>query len=150
MSSRQKDTEGPSMSEIHDVLNENYTRLSDEYAKAHQQHVKAILDLQQQYLESVKATVKAAMSVHKEYHSNPITQYSIPNISKARMENMIEKSNEYTTNAIKWLNIQNQYLIRAIEASKEYAKSYNSAVAIAADYYTGLLKAKNASISKIQ
>jgi hypothetical protein len=63
------------------------------------------------------------MSVHKEYHSNPITQYSIPNNSKARLENMIEKSNEYTTNAIKWLNIQNQYLTRAIEASKEYAKT---------------------------
>jgi hypothetical protein len=138
------------MSEIHDVLSENYTRLSDEYAKAHQQHVKAILDLQQQYLESVKATVKAAMSVHKEYHSNPNTQYSVPNITKVRMENMVEKSNEYTTNAIKWLNIQNQFLIRAIEASKEYAKNYNSAVEITADYYTDILKARNASLAKIQ
>jgi hypothetical protein len=35
MSNRQKDIEGPTMSEIHDVLGENYTRLSDEYAKAH-------------------------------------------------------------------------------------------------------------------
>src|SRR5215510_3871683 len=148
MSSRQKNTEGISMGEIHDVLSENYTRLSDEYAKAHQQHVKAILDLQQHYIESIKATVKAHMSVRKEYHSNPNTQYSIPNISKIRMENMIEKSNEYITNAIKWLNIQNQFMTRAIEASKEYAKNYNSAVEMTADYYTDILKARNASISK--
>jgi len=63
MASSKKDNEGVQISAIHDKVSENYTKLSDEFVKSRQQHLQAILGLQQEYLESIKVAVKTTISV---------------------------------------------------------------------------------------
>ena len=47
----------------------------------------------------------------------------IPNTDYDHMDNMINQSNEYTTNINDWINFQNQFMMKAIEALKEYVKT---------------------------
>lgn len=54
MASEKKQSESVPMNKLNEVANENYKKLSDEFAKSMQQHVQAISDLQQEYLESIK------------------------------------------------------------------------------------------------
>ena len=48
MASSKKDNDGVQISAIHDKVSENYTKLSDEFAKSRQQHLQAISGLQQE------------------------------------------------------------------------------------------------------
>ena len=66
------------------------------------------------------------------------------------MDNVIKQSNDYTSDIIRWINIQNQLMVNATEALKEYVKNYNSAIAMIAEYNSNLIKAWNSSVSKIQ
>jgi hypothetical protein len=95
-----------------DVVTENYSKLSDEFAKSQQEYVQAISGLQQEYLELMKVTVKTAISVQKEYFSNPNSRYQIPNTGTTQMENMINHSDKYTRNLINLMNIQNQLMAK--------------------------------------
>ena len=54
MVSGKKQNDGVKMTEIHDVVIENSTKLSNEFAKSQQQDVHTISDLQKEYLESIK------------------------------------------------------------------------------------------------
>jgi len=63
---------------------------------------------------------------------------------------MINQSNEYTANMIKWVNIQNQFMVNAIEALKEYVKNCNSAIVNLAEYYSNIIKSGSSSVSNIQ
>jgi hypothetical protein len=65
------------------------------------------------------------------------------------MENIINQSNEYTTNMISCINIQNQFMMKAIEALKEYVRNYSSAIVRMAEYYSNMIKASNSSFSKM-
>lgn len=148
MASQKQHSDSVKMNQIHDTVSENYTKLSDEFAKSQQQHVQAISGLQQEYLESMKVAVKTTISVQKEYFSNSNSRYPIP--ATMDMDNMINQSNEYTTNMIKWIDIQNQFMVNAIEALKEYVKNCNSAIVHMAEYYSNIIKAGSSSVSKIQ
>jgi hypothetical protein len=66
------------------------------------------------------------------------------------MDNLINQSNDYTTDMIRWINIQNQLMVNATEAVKEYVKNYNSAIAMLAEYGSNLIKAWNSSLFKMQ
>jgi len=65
MASQKEHSDSVKMNEIHDTVSENYTKLSDEFAKSQQRHVQAISGLQQEYLESMKVAVKTTISVQK-------------------------------------------------------------------------------------
>lgn len=54
MASEKKQSESVPMNKLNEVANENYKKLSEEFAKSMQQHVQAISGLQQEYLESIK------------------------------------------------------------------------------------------------
>ncbi|MGC2598205.1 MAG: hypothetical protein WA395_08745, partial [Nitrososphaeraceae archaeon] len=116
------------MNKLNEVANENYKKLSDEFAKSMQQHVQAISDLQQEYLESIKVAYGSTISLQKEYFSNSHSYYQEPITATANTENMINHSNEYTRNLINWMNIQNKLMAKTTELLKEYVKSYNSAI----------------------
>ena len=150
MVNEKKQSDGVKMSEIHDVANENYTKLANEFAKAQQQNIQAISGLQQEYLESIKVSVKTTISVQKEIFLSNNSTYGIPNAATTHMDNVIKQSNDYTSDIIRWINIQNQLMVNATEALKEYVKNYNSAIAMIAEYNSNLIKAWNSSVSKIQ
>ena len=150
MTNEKKQSDSVQIGKIHDIASENYTKISDEFAKSQQQYIQAISGLQQEYLESMKVTVKTTISVQKEYFSNPNSRYQIPNTDTTQMENMINHSNEYTRNLINWMNIQNQLMAKNIEVLKEYVKSYNSAIQSMAEYHSNVIKRSNSSVSKGQ
>jgi hypothetical protein len=133
-----------------DAVTENYTKLSDEFAKSQQQHVHTISGLHQEYLESIKVTVNTTISVQKEYFSNPNSYYQLPNTASTHMQNMINQSNKYTTDLIRWVNVQNQLIANSIELLKDYVKVYNRAIVMMAEYYSNMIKTRNSFVSKIQ
>ena len=53
MASENKQSDSVPMNKLNEVTNENYKKLSEEFAKSMQQHIQAISDLQQAYLESI-------------------------------------------------------------------------------------------------
>ncbi|MGB7954006.1 MAG: hypothetical protein WCF23_08490 [Candidatus Nitrosopolaris sp.] len=128
------------MSEIHDVVSENYTKLSNECAKSQQR----------EYLESIKVAVNTTIPVQKEIFLSNNSSYRFPNTTTTHMDNLINQSNDYTTDMIRWINIQNQLMVNATEALKEYVKNYNSAIAMLAEYGSNLIKAWNSSVFKMQ
>ena len=142
MASEMKQGENVSMSKLHEAANENYKTLSDEFAKPMQQHVQAISDLQQAYLESIKVAYESTISLLKEYFSNSHSYYRAPSTATTNTENMLNHSNEYTRNLINWMNIQNKVLAKNTELLKEYVKSYNSAIREMAEYHSSTIKKK--------
>jgi hypothetical protein len=70
MASQKNQNDNAKIDKMHDVVTENYTKLSDELDRSQQQHAQAFTGLQQEYLESVKITMKTTISVQKEYLSN--------------------------------------------------------------------------------
>lgn len=142
MVSERKQTESAPMNRLNEVANENYKKLSDEFAKSMQQHVQSISDLQQEYLESIKVAYESNISLQKEYFSNSQPYYKVPSTATANTENMINHSNEYTRNLIKWMNIQNKLMAKTTELLKEYVKSYNSAIGEMAEYHSSMIKSR--------
>ena len=142
MASEMKQSENVSMSKLHEAANENYKTLSDEFAKSMQQHVQAISELQQEYMESIKVAYESTISLQKEYFSNSQPYYKVPSTTTANTENMINHSNEYTRNLINWMNIQNKLMAKSTELLKEHIKSYNAAIGEMAEYHSSTIKNK--------
>jgi hypothetical protein len=142
MYSEKKQNESAPMNKLNEAANENYKKLSDEFAKSMQQHVQAISELQQEYMESTKVAYESTISLQKEYFSNSQPYYKVPSTATANTENMINHSNEYTRNLINWMNIQNKVLAKNTELLKEYVKSYNSAIREMAEYHSSMIKKK--------
>ena len=101
MVNEKKQSDGVKMSEIHDVANENYTKLANEFAKAQQQNIQAISGLQQEYLESIKVSVKTTISVQNEIFLSNSSTYGISNAATTHTDNVIKQSNEYTRDIIR-------------------------------------------------
>ena len=59
-------------------------------------------------------------------------------------------SNKYTTDLIRWINVQNQFIANSIELLKDYVKVYNKAIVMMAEYYSNMIKTRNSFVSKIQ
>ena len=142
MASEKKQSESILMSKLHEVANENYKTLSDEYARSMQQHIQALSDLQQEYLESIKLSYESTISLQKEYFSNSHLYYQTPSTATTNTENMINHSKEYTNNLIKWVNIQNKLLAKSTELLKEHVKSYNAAIEEMMEYHSNIIKKK--------
>ena len=142
MYSEKKQNESAPMNKLNEAANENYKKLSDEFAKCMQQHVQAISELQQEYMESIKVAYESTISLQKEYFSNSHSYYRVPSTATTNTENMINHSNEYTRNLINWMNIQNKVLAKNTELLKEYVKSYNSAIREMAEYHSSTIKKK--------
>ena len=142
MANEKKQSDSVPMSKLNEVANENYKKLSEEFAKSMQQHVQAISGLQQEYLESIKLAYQSTISLQKEYFSNSHSYYQEPSTATTNTENMINHSNEYTRNLINWMNIQNKIMAKTTELLKEYVKSYNSAIGEMAEYHSSIIKKK--------
>jgi predicted Zn-dependent protease with MMP-like domain len=142
MASEKKQSENVPMNKLNEIANENYKKLSDEFAKSMQQHVQAISELQKEYMESIKLAYESTITLQKEYFSNYHSYYQAPSTTTTNTENMINHSNEYTRNLIKWVNIQNKLMTKTTELLKEYVKSYNSAIGEMAEYHSSIIKNK--------
>jgi hypothetical protein len=141
MASPKNQSDDAKMNKIHDAVSENYTKLSEEYAKSQQQYLKAISGLQQECLDSFKIAIKTTISVQKDYLSNYNPRYPSGEMSSTRVDDVINKSNNYTTNIIRWIDLQNQLAARNAEVLKGYVKSYNSAILTMAEYQSNFIKA---------
>jgi hypothetical protein len=79
MYSEKKQNESAPTNKLNEAANENYKKLSDEFAKSMQQHVQAISELQQEYMESIKVAYESTISLQKEYFQilNHTTRYLV-------------------------------------------------------------------------
>lgn len=71
-------------------------------------------------------------------------------MSTTYVDDMINQLNEYTTNMIRWISLQNQLIAENVEVLKGYVNSYNSGIAMMAEYYSNMIKARDSSGSKSQ
>ena len=142
MASEKKQSDSVPMNKLNEVANENYKKLSEEFAKSMEQHVQAVTDLQQEYLKSIKLLYESALSIQKEYFSNSHSYSQVPSTATTNTENMINHSNEYTRNLINWMNIQNKIMAKSTELLKEHVKNYNAAIGEMVEYHSNIIKKK--------
>ena len=122
MASEKKQSESVPMNKLNEVANENYKKLSDEFAKSMQA---ARYRQYQIYSKNIWNQLRSLTGVQfsqKEYFSNSHSYYQEPITATANTENMINHSNEYTRNLINWMNIQNKLMAKTTELLKEYVK----------------------------
>ena len=75
MASESNHSESVPIGKLYEVADENYRKLSDEFARSQQQYIQAISGLQQEYLESIKF----GMSLYQIKYN----QVLVPNISRS-------------------------------------------------------------------
>jgi hypothetical protein len=124
----------------YETVRESFMRAIDEVAKAQPQYSQSISNLQLDYIQTVKNVVHTTFAVQKQFVGE--TWNTFPS-SEVMSDQMARQTSDFTNNAIKALDINNQLTINAIDAARENLKVYNRTVDTLTEYNTNIAKAWN-------
>lgn len=124
----------------YETVRESFIRAIDEVAKAQPQYSQSISNLQLDYIQTVKNVVHTTFAVQKQFVGE--TWNTFPS-SSVMSDQMARQTSDFTNNAIKALDINNQLTINAIDAARENLKVYNRTVDTITEYNTNIAKAWN-------
>lgn len=124
----------------YETVRESFMRAIDEVAKAQPQYSQSISNLQLDYIQTVKNVVHTTFAVQKQFVGE--TWNTFPS-SEVMSDQMARQTSDFTNNAIKALDINNQLTINAIDAARENLKVYNRTVDTITEYNTNIAKAWN-------
>lgn len=124
----------------YETVREGFMRAIDEVAKAQPQYSQSISNLQLDYIQTVKNVVYTTFAVQKQFVGE--TWNTFPS-SAVMSDQMARQTSDFTNNAIKALDINNQLTINAIDAARENLKVYNRTVDTITEYNTNIAKAWN-------
>lgn len=124
----------------YETVRESFMRAIDEVAKAQPQYSQSISNLQLDYIQTVKNVVYTTFAVQKQFVGE--TWNTFPS-SAVMSDQMARQTSDFTNNAIKALDINNQLTINAIDAARENLKVYNRTVDTITEYNTNIAKAWN-------
>ena len=128
------------VSKAYETVRDSFVRAIDEVAKAQPQYSQSISNLQLDYIQTVKNIIHTTFAVQKQYMGE--TWNTIPS-SAAVTDQMARQANDFTNNAIKAIDINNQLTINAIDAARENLKVYNRTVDTITEYNANIAKAWN-------
>lgn len=124
----------------YETVRDSFMRAIDEVAKAQPQYSQSISNLQLDYIQTVKNVIHTTFAVQKQYAGE--TWNTFPS-SAAVTDQMARQTSDFTNNAIKAIDINNQLTINAIDAARENLKVYNRTVDTITEYNTNIAKAWN-------
>jgi hypothetical protein len=131
----------------YETVRDSFMRAIDEVAKAQPQYSQSISNLQLDYIQTVKNVVQTTFAVQKQYIGE--TWNVIPSSTNVS-DQMVRQTADFTNNAIKAIDINNQLTINAIDAARENLKAYNRTVDTITEYNTNIAKAWNTYYSVSQ
>lgn len=124
----------------YETVRDSFMRTIDEVAKAQPQYSQSISNLQLDYIQTLKNVIHTTFAVQKQYVAE--TWNTFPS-SAAVSDQMARQTSNFTNNAIKAIDINNQLTINAIDAARENLKVYNRTVDTITEYNTNIAKAWN-------
>lgn len=128
------------VSTAYETVRDSFMRTIDEVAKAQPQYSQSISNLQLDYIQTVKNIIHTTFAVQKQYIGE--TWNTFPS-SAAVSDQLVRQASDYTNNAIKAIDINNQLTINAIDAARENLKVYNRTVDTITEYNANIAKAWN-------
>lgn len=131
----------------YETVRESFMRTIDEVAKAQPQYSQSISNLQLDYIQTVKNVIHTTFAAQKQFMGE--TWSTFPS-STAVSDQMARQTSDFTSNAIKAIDINNQLTINAIDAARENLKVYNRTVDTVTEYNTNIAKAWNTFYSVSQ
>src|SRR5581483_137538 len=123
-------------SEVYDTVKENVIRVIDEIAKVQPQYSQSVSNLQLDCIQTAKDTIQTALSVPKQFAGS--LNITVPG---TYVEQFAKQANEFTSNLIRTVGINNQLTINALDAARENVKIYNRTVDAIAEFNTNAVKA---------
>ncbi|HZA43462.1 MAG TPA: hypothetical protein VE504_06900 [Nitrososphaeraceae archaeon] len=127
------------VSTAYETVRDSFMRTIDEVAKAQPQYSQSISNLQLDYIQTVKNIIHTTFAVQKQYIGE--TWNTFP--SSAVSDQLARQASDFTNNAIKAIDINNQLTINAIDAARENLKVYNRTVDTITEYNANIAKAWN-------
>jgi hypothetical protein len=131
----------------YETMRESIMRAIDEVAKAQPQYSQSISNLQLDYIQTVKNVIHTTFAAQKQLVGESWTTFPS---SAAVSDEMARQTSDFTNNAIKAIDINNQLTINAIDAARENLKVYNRTVDTITEYNTNIAKAWNTFYSVSQ
>lgn len=128
------------VSTAYETVRDSFMRTIDEVAKAQPQYSQSISNLQLDYIQTVKNIIHTTFAVQKQYIGE--TWNTFPS-SAAVSDQLVRQASDFTNNAIKAIDINNQLTINAIDAARENLKVYNRTVDTITEYNANIAKAWN-------
>lgn len=124
----------------YETVRDSFMRAIDEVAKAQPQYSQSISNLQLDYIQTVKNVIQTTFAVQKQFVGET---WNVFPSSATVSDQMARQTSDFTNNAIKAIDINNQLNINAIDAVRENLKVYNRTVDTITEYNTNIAKAWN-------
>jgi hypothetical protein len=130
------------LTQLFDNADENLTKFVNEFSKAQPEYAQAISNLQQEYIDTAKDSIKIGTSVQKQLiNSNRFSNTIIPATTTApSIQQLVNQSNDFTNNIIRITENNNQFVINALNATKENLKNNRRVLKAAAEYSASVCK----------
>lgn len=122
--------------DLYDTARENVIRAMDEVAKSHPQYAQSISNLQLDYIQTAKNAIQTGYTVARQFAG----YWNIP-ITPAYAEQFAKQTNDFASNFIRTLGINNQLGIQALEAARGNLNIYNKTVDAVTDFGNNVSKA---------
>jgi hypothetical protein len=133
------------LAQLFDTINENLTKFVNEFSKAQPEYAQAVSNLQQEYIDTAKDSIKIGTSAQKQLINNSSQTGYVPNPITATtspfLQQLVTQSNDFTNNMIGMIEINSQFVINALNATKENLKNNRRLVKAAAEYGSNIANA---------
>jgi hypothetical protein len=149
-------TTGFDLAQLFDIADENLTRFVNEFSKAQPQYAQAVSNLQQEYIDAAKDSIKIGTSVQKQFinsSSSSITKDSNaanPTTASPFVQQLVNQSNDFTNNMVRITEINSQFVINALNAIKENLKNNRELAKATTEYGSNIANAWTSTLSSLQ
>jgi nickel-dependent lactate racemase len=139
------------LAQLFDSADENLTKFVNEFSKAQPEYAQAVSNLQQEYIDAAKDSIKTGTSIQKQLiNSSRISNAIIPATTAPSIQQLVNQSNDFTNNMVRITEINSQFVINALNATKENLKNNRRLAKATAEYSSNIANAWTSALSSVQ
>lgn len=139
------------LAQLFDTADENLTKFVNEFSKVQPEYAQAVSNLQQEYIDAAKDSIKTGTSVQKQLiNSSRISNTIFPATTAPSIQQLVNQSNDFTNNMIGITEINSQFMINVLNATKENIKNNRRMLKAAAEYGSSFASAWTSTLSLLQ
>lgn len=139
--------------QLFDTADENLTKFVNEFSKAQPEYAQAVSNLQQEYIDTAKESIKIGTAVQKQFINSSRTykNFIMPAITTSPfVQPFVNQSSDFTNNIVRITEINTQLVINALNATRENLKNNRRMAKAATEYSSSIANAWTSSLSSIQ
>lgn len=112
------------VAQLFETADENLTKFVNEFAKAQPEYAQAISNLQQEYIDTAREAIKIGTSVQKQLiNSSNNNKIELPAITPPFIKRFVDQSKDLTSNMIGITDLNAQFAINELNATRENLKN---------------------------